>query len=1055
MRPIKLKISAFGPYAHEMPTIHFERFEGRGLFLISGDTGAGKTMIFDAICFALYGETSGAYRDTKNLRSEYAGPSDQSYVDFYFEHQGKRYHVYREPSYVRPKKRGAEGIKTEPENAVFYQEGQPPMEGIKQVNQRVEELLRVNFKQFKQIAMIAQGEFWNLLNASTDDRTKILRTIFMTSGYEDIKYRLKDKKDKSDLERKKTEASILQYFREAEAPEENMLKEELLSLQEKADQSNSAWNIDEMLHILERVIKEDQTALTAEQEKFQDANSALEKKKQFLTNARTNNAFLERLETFENEKKRLDAQKDYIEQKRQLAERQKAAVRNVKPAFDVLQKEEQEALKTAEEVQAQEKKLSEATAKGLRTETAFQKACEAKPEAEQLNHRAAELEKEIPRYKERDRLVREAASLEQEANALEQEELRLKEEEQTLKAAIRKLDGQLEELKNCEAKLVKAQETGNQFLTSGRKLNDILRRDIPAYEKALEDCGKKQKHFVKEQALYNDAEAKRRHCETILDNCRAGILARGLKDGTACPVCGSVHHPRLALLPDETVSEEELKRLQAIENNAKEKKDAARIEAEKANTFAGSLKVQLREKIQECVEDLDQESPLEAWFSSVSQKLGHLKRLYNENKKEAARLQEDCDAYHQAGQSVKKAREQETDLAHRREVYTEKKQINLAAFAEKSASLKEYKLEFPDEAAARKEQKKAAKRASDIQTIIEDARKIAQDAVIEKTQAETHLAALKQTLTTLGINIAAYRKEFQEKAKENHFASKEDFLSFLTEEKEIAKNEKEIQAYEQQAAANAQQLAQARKDAEGRTKVDETILSKEVAAQTLKVDALRDQATQTNHRLLRNTDIKEKIAGRKMPLEKYQKEYDLCSRLYNLVTGNLSGKAKITFEQYIQAAGFDRIIVAANRRLLPMSDGQYELFRKEELSDKKSQSSLDLEVLDNFTGRRRPVGNLSGGESFKASLSLALGLSDTVSSSLGGVQMDALFVDEGFGTLDRRSIENAMDILIHLSSSNKLVGIISHREELMENIPQQIRVKKTKKGSEIQIDMGY
>ncbi len=158
-----------------------------------------------------------------------------------------------------------------------------------------------------------------------------------------------------------------------------------------------------------------------------------------------------------------------------------------------------------------------------------------------------------------------------------------------------------------------------------------------------------------------------------------------------------------------------------------------------------------------------------------------------------------------------------------------------------------------------------------------------------------------------------------------------------------------------------------------------------------------------------------------MPLEKYQKEYDLCSRLYNLVTGNLSGKAKITFEQYIQAAGFDRIIVAANRRLLPMSDGQYELFRKEELSDKKSQSSLDLEVLDNFTGRRRPVGNLSGGESFKASLSLALGLSDTVSSSLGGVQMDALFVDEGFGTLDRRSIENAMDILIHLSSESTTV----------------------------------
>ena len=171
--------------------------------------------------------------------------------------------------------------------------------------------------------------------------------------------------------------------------------------------------------------------------------------------------------------------------------------------------------------------------------------------------------------------------------------------------------------------------------------------------------------------------------------------------------------------------------------------------------------------------------------------------------------------------------------------------------------------------------------------------------------------------------------------------------------------------------------------------------------------------------------------------------------------GDIPNKAKITFEQYIQAAGFDNIIAAANRRLLPMSEGQYELYRKEDSNDKKSKTILNLEVQDNFTGHRRPVGNLSGGESFKASLSLALGLSDTVSSNLGGVQMDALFVDEGFGTLDRKSIENAMDILINLSGTDKLVGIISHREELMENIPQQIRVTKTKNGSRIEIDSGF
>ena len=182
-----------------------------------------------------------------------------------------------------------------------------------------------------------------------------------------------------------------------------------------------------------------------------------------------------------------------------------------------------------------------------------------------------------------------------------------------------------------------------------------------------------------------------------------------------------------------------------------------------------------------------------------------------------------------------------------------------------------------------------------------------------------------------------------------------------------------------------------------------------------------------------------------------RKKHTTSTRLYNLVKGQ-TGNGKISLEQYIQAAGFDGIIAAANRRLLPMSDRQYELFRQEDTVGKKSSTFLDLEVLDHFTGRRRPVGNLSGGESFKASLSLALGLSDTVSANMGGIQMDALFVDEGFGTLDRKSIENALDTLIHLSSANKLVGIISHREELKESIPQQILVEKTRNGSKIRME---
>ena len=211
--------------------------------------------------------------------------------------------------------------------------------------------------------------------------------------------------------------------------------------------------------------------------------------------------------------------------------------------------------------------------------------------------------------------------------------------------------------------------------------------------------------------------------------------------------------------------------------------------------------------------------------------------------------------------------------------------------------------------------------------------------------------------------------------------------------------------------------------------------------------------TAIHYRIQTNEEKKANIAGQQAKYEKACHQNTIHTRLYNLVRGQ-TGNGKITLEQYIQASGFDGIIAAANRRLKPMSDGQYELYRHEDSLGKRSNTFLNLEVLDNYTGHRRPVGNLSGGESFKASLSLALGLSDTVSSNLGGIQMDALFVDEGFGTLDRKSIENAMDILVNLSGANKLVGIISHREELMENIPQQIKVTKTKNGSEIEIETG-
>lgn len=364
-------------------------------------------------------------------------------------------------------------------------------------------------------------------------------------------------------------------------------------------------------------------------------------------------------------------------------------------------------------------------------------------------------------------------------------------------------------------------------------------------------------------------------------------------------------------------------------------------------------------------------------------------------------------------------------------------------------------MEFENFDTAKAEKEKAEIAAQEILEKIEESRKAKQDAESVKTRIDATLNTLKETLTAQEKASEEYQKDFEKMLAAKGFTETEEFLAILTDEETIANQETRVNEYHQAVKTNEEQLKQAEKDAEGKNEVNEEQLQQEIYSQSGLVEELRGKKTKIEYRIRNNEELKKKIAAQKSTLEKYRRENDICNRLYNLVMGDIPNKAKITFEQYIQAAGFDNIIAAANRRLLPMSEGQYELCRKEDSDDKKSKTILNLEVRDNFTGHKRPVGNLSGGESFKASLSLALGLSDTVSSNLGGVQMDALFVDEGFGTLDRKSIENAMDILIHLSGSNKLVGIISHREELMESIPRQIRVTKTKNGSRIEIDSGF
>ena len=1059
MRPIKLIMSAFGPYAGEMPAIEFSQFEDKGLFLISGDTGAGKTTIFDAICFALYGETSGRFRDTKNLRSEYAKEGVDTYVDFYFTHQGRDYHVWRSPEYERKKRRGT-GVTPTKEKAIFYPGDSTPIEGKMQVNEAVKELLHIDEKQFKQIAMIAQGEFWALLNAKTDDRTKILRTIFQTSGYNNIEYRLKDRMDASDKSKAKTEGSIVQYFGDVSVDADDELAESLSDLQTRSNRSGSAWNLEEIIDMVKSVIDSDKDKLEGADSALESIEKEYDKSKEDLATAETNNGFITRLEGLKEKEKELKEKKKEIDEKEALLTRQKLASREVNPVY--LSWKEKEASVNEIESQIEKKKedVKRASDNSDEAKETLEKAKKEQPEADKLQKLIDKIEEEEKKYQQRDELIGEIKKREEDAQGFADEEKAIAKIEKNLKDEIEKLKDTVEALKGTPEKFMEIRSVSEKYQDLLHSIEEIIDTRVPERETKKKDLEKKQKAYKDAFEAYEKANKERIEAEKVLDDCRAGILAEGLEEGQKCPVCGSVHHPDLAKIPSEAITEAAFKELKDTEDSLQSKKSDANTAAEIAKNMLAKCDDQLRVDILDCLEDKllgidDAGKELDDLIKAIKDAQATIKDKIKENAKQQNVLEKDSKTLTKAEKELEEARGIKTEnLAHDKEEFTKRKQRIETEKAEKEAVLKTLaKLSFDSWTVAESERDAAREKKKRILYQIEKSDKESKEAENTLASEKSALETWEKSLTKEKKGAEERRQELEAAVKKNKFESVDEMLEFVLSEDELAKTDAEISNYKQEVATNKKQLEDAEKDAKGRKMVDVDQLKEKCDSQLAEVTKKRDISNSIKNRLKGNEERLDKILSQEPELEKARKENGICTRLYNLVKGR-TGNGKITLEQYIQAAGFDGIIAAANRRLLPMSDGQYELYRQEDSLGKRSNTFLDLEVLDNATGHRRHVGNLSGGESFKASLSLALGLSDTVSMNLGGIQMDALFVDEGFGTLDRKSIENAMDVLINLSGTGKLVGIISHREELMENIPQQIRVKKTKDGSELTVETG-
>lgn len=913
MRPIKLTVSAFGPYAGKT-VLDMDKLGENGLYLITGDTGAGKTTIFDAITYALYGEASGDNREASMFRSKYAEAAAPTEVELVFAYGGKTYTVKRNPEYERPKSRG-EGFTTQKaEVQLIYPDGRVVTKQ-RDVDNAIRDIMGINRSQFLQIAMIAQGDFLKLLLAPTEERKKIFRQIFKTQLYQDLQDRLKRESgqlnDKCDAARN----SIKQYIDGITCDENDVLCMEV----EKA--KNGLLPAKDVADLIERLLTQDNDKKTAIQKSISDAEKALE----------IVNANLGKIEAKEKTQKALDQAQNSLT-------REKEANLALKAAFDIEKGNVSERERLAEE-----KARIEAEFPRYEALDTIEK--QIKNDEDAISKKVRQLKKDREQY-----ATDEAAFkiLKKEFESLED----AGEGKEKLSRQKEKAQEKQEKLKN----LSKLFEGLHEFADTLDALQSDYKKASEASEKATADYEAKNRAFLDEQA---------------------GIIAETLENGKPCPVCGSLEHPCIAHKSAKAPTEAQLKRAKENADQARKTAEGLSGECKKAKGLLDAKKDETEKQAKELWQSVpfeDAENKLPEEQKAVSEEIAALDRALSEEKKKVSRRSELAESLPKTEKALK---EREKDILSR----------NTSLEADK-ASLSE-----------KKKQRDADKELLRFGSI-EEAKK-------ESKALEKNICEMKE--------------------------------AFDNAQNALSESEKKIAGYSASITELSKQLSSdCDLDKEAETKKKAELSEKRIAD---------DAAAKVLHtRIESNSQVLDHIRAKVGDLDALEKRYVWLKALSNTANGNISGKEKVMLETYIQMTYFDRIIARANTRFMVMSGGQYELKRRKEAENNRSQSGLDLDVIDHYNGTERSVKTLSGGESFKASLSLALGLSDEIQASAGGVRLDTMFVDEGFGSLDEESLDQAMRALSSLADGNRLVGIISHVADLKNRIDKQIVVTKEKSG---------
>lgn len=859
MKPVSLTISAWGPYK-EKETIDFTKLTEQGVFLISGPTGAGKTTIFDAITFALFGEVSGSIREKDSVRSDFAREEVGTYVNFAFTHRGKQYEIERNPKYNRPKKRGS-GFVAVKESAVLRNSDEVLAEGSKEVTGKIEEILALNYKQFTQISMLAQGEFQKLLTSSGSERTKIFRNLFHTEICENL---------------------------------QNVLSERSRSLYGKV-KDNQARTEEILAHILCQ----------------EEAWLALVKQ----------------------ENPNMEAIDKYLQQHLQ----------EIKADWEEVKKQWEKASRKV-------KKLYGEKEEGKRLEDLRQRLEQAKEELEKLEEKQKEYEQWKVNLKTAERAEnvflmenqyltseKEYRRREDEWKKLLAEELQSKEQLQHWKILFDQAQGQKEIIAQLEELLRRLKEKQEW---------------VKKFEMADRELKKEQQNFLEKQKKMQQAKEAYEKAEEAYKLATAGLLAKDLTEGGACPVCGSTHHPKKAALSSEIPEKSYIDKLKtSYEQRVKEENQAhGRAAAAKSK----------RDMIQEKLEEIQ--------LDIANDKLGQV-------------------------------------------------------FQQKS-----------------REKEHLMKEVADTEENFQKAQTKYNHVISIKGMQEKELQEQKEKKENCYL-------EYQKKLKDSGFASEEEFQSVKKISNKKEQYRKQIKQYDEHKLLYQERRENCEKELKGKKALDYQEIQEKLQAAETEEKGLRKKQGDLQQQYDNNKRFWKDFREKQQEMEAIRTEYGKVSRMEQITRGRNS--RNLVFEQYVLSNYFDEILNAANQRLSHMSGGRYLLKRVDRAEDARTRDSLLMEVFDAYTGKNRSVQTLSGGESFKASLALALGMSDMIQAFSGGIVVETMFVDEGFGSLDEESIEQAVEVLTKLAKQQYTIGIISHVNELKEKIDRQLVVEKTNTGSRI------